>query len=204
MIKYADLDPRKKAFIFELDDVLYPQKDYLLQVYYLFASFIEYTETVPPAADLTAFMKKVYENYGSDRIFEKASEAFAIDKKYQDNFERLHITARLPLKLILFPEMLSLLQEIVVDRKSIFIVTNGNPEQQLNKIRQIEWNGLENYLRVFFADEIKPKPDSDVFTYILEKHQLLRRDVLIIGATNSDEDFAAAAGADYLDVTNFR
>jgi hypothetical protein len=27
-ITYSDIDPRKKAFIFELDDVLYPEKDY--------------------------------------------------------------------------------------------------------------------------------------------------------------------------------
>lgn len=34
----------KQIVIFELDNVLYPEKDYLLQVYYLFAQFIEYSE----------------------------------------------------------------------------------------------------------------------------------------------------------------
>ncbi|RYY34080.1 MAG: haloacid dehalogenase, partial [Sphingobacteriaceae bacterium] len=36
-MKYSDIDPRKQAFVFELDNVLYPEKDYLFQVYYLFA-----------------------------------------------------------------------------------------------------------------------------------------------------------------------
>ena len=36
---YNDVDPRKKAFIFELDNVLYPEKDYIYQVYYLFAAY---------------------------------------------------------------------------------------------------------------------------------------------------------------------
>jgi len=27
----------KKVYVFELDDVVFPKKDYLLQVYYLFA-----------------------------------------------------------------------------------------------------------------------------------------------------------------------
>ena len=35
-MKYSDIDPRKAAFIFEMDNVLYPEKDYLYQVYYLF------------------------------------------------------------------------------------------------------------------------------------------------------------------------
>src|SRR5690349_1374270 len=144
MLTYQDISPKKKAFILELDDVLYPQKDYLLQVYYLFSNFIEYSEGVPTAEELSAFFKKSYEFHGADRIFERVQEAFGLDAKYRGNFERLHSTARLPLKLLLFQNMLSLMQEMVVDRKSLFIVTNGDPEQQLNKIRQIEWNGLEN------------------------------------------------------------
>lgn len=201
MLAYKDIDPNKKAFIFELDNVLYPEKDYLLQVYYLFASFIEYLETVPSASELTAFMKKVYENHGSERMFDKVKEAFDINEKYRDNFERLHLTARLPLKLLLFQSMLTLLQDIVVDRKQLFIVTNGNPEQQLNKIKQLEWHGLENYLVIYFADEIAPKPDTGVLDLILSKYNLSRRDLVIIGNTNEDEEFAQSSGIDYIYVS---
>ena len=67
MLKYCDLDPNKKAFIFELDNVLFPERDYLLQVYYLFANFIEFTETVPSSTELTNFLKTVYEHHGSRR-----------------------------------------------------------------------------------------------------------------------------------------
>ena len=64
MIKYSEIDPRKDAFIFELDDVLYPEKDYLYQIYYLFTAFLEsmyrwhqeralltVRDAVPPIAD---------------------------------------------------------------------------------------------------------------------------------------------------------
>ena len=57
------------------------------------------------------------------------------------------------------------MQEIVVDRKKIFIVTNGNPEQQLNKIKQTEWHGLEPYLTCYFADEIAQNPKQTVLIY---------------------------------------
>lgn len=202
MLTYKDLPSSKKAFVFELDNVLYPEKDYLLQVYYLFANFLEYTETFPPATELTDFFKKAYEHGGSQAIFDKAKEAFGIDEKYRENFERLHLTAQLPLKLLLFDKVLNLLQDMVVDRKQIFVVTNGAPEQQLNKIRHMEWNGLEKYLIVYFADEIKPKPDIDVLTYILDNHKLSRKDILVFGNSTDDEEFAMAGGVDYVQVTD--
>ncbi|MXV16310.1 HAD hydrolase-like protein [Hufsiella ginkgonis] len=199
MLNYADLDPAKKAFIFELDNVLYPERDYLLQVYYLFANFIEYTEGFPPAADLTSFFKTSLDHHGAAGIFDRALAAFALDEKYRRNFGLLHQTARLPLKLLLYKPMLELLQEIVVDRKKIFLVTDGDPGQQLNKIRQIEWHGLEKHLTVYFTAETNPKPETDVLNMILAQHNILRKELLIIGTLKVDEEFADAAGIDYLD-----
>jgi FMN phosphatase YigB (HAD superfamily) len=203
MLRYKDLDPRKRAFIFELDDVLYPERDYFLQVYYLFSNFIEFTEGFPQATDLIEFFKKAYLHHGDTGIFDKVKEAFGISEKYRENFDRLYHTARLPLKLLLFSNMLTLLQEIVVDRKDIFIITNGKPEIQINKIMQTEWSGLEQYLKVYYAREINLKPEPDVLSYILEVHHLLRKDLLIIGTNETDKEFAISSGVDYLNVNEF-
>ena len=203
MLRYSDIDPGKKAFIFELDNVLYPERDYLLQVYYLFANFIEFTETVPTSSELVNFLKTAYETHGPGDLFQKASQMFGIDQKYKEHFEKLHYTARLPLKLVLFEPMLNLLQEMVIDRKQIFLVTNGKPEVQPNKIKQVEWNGLEKYLVVYFANEIKPKPDTDILELILGKHQLLRKELVVIGCSDVDEEFASASGVDFIDSHDF-
>ncbi len=123
--------------------------------------------------------------------------------KYRENFDRLYYTARLPLKLLLFSNVLNLLQEIVVDRKQLFLVSNGKPEVQLNKIRQMEWNGLEKYMRVYYAQEINLKPEPDVLTYILNEHKLSRKDVLILGTSETDSEFAVSCGVDFLNITEF-
>src|SRR6185312_12856013 len=94
--------------------------------------------------------------------------------------------------------MLKLLQEIVVDRKKIFIVTNGNPEQQLNKIKQTEWNGLENYLTCYFANEVAPKPETDAIDLLIRDHNLQRRNILMIGKEEADEQCAEASGVDFI------
>lgn len=69
----------KQAVIFELDNVLFPEKDYLLQVYYLFAQFIEYTEQ-KNAQPIINFMQAEYENNGTDVLFEKTAKQFGIDE----------------------------------------------------------------------------------------------------------------------------
>lgn len=197
MIRYSDLDPRKDAFVFELDDVLYPEKDYLYQVYYLFGSFLEYTEQIE-AKEATDYMVVTYLEQSRDSVFENLRGKFKLDEKYKANFDHLGKTAKLPLKLLLYEDMLKLLQEIVVDRKKIFVVTNGDPEQQLNKIKQTDWNGLEPYLTCYFANEMRPKPETDAIDLLIKEHNLLRRNIVMIGQADADAQCAEAAGIDFV------
>ncbi|GGE45101.1 FMN phosphatase YigB (HAD superfamily) [Pedobacter psychrotolerans] len=196
MMDIAAVLKNKEAVIFELDDVLFPEKDYLLQVYYLFAQFIEYTEQKDAGATL-AFLQAEFKQNGVDELFDKTAAQFGIDAKYRYNFELLHQNARLPLKLLLYQTMLDLMQELVVNRKKIFIVTAGNPEQQLNKIKQTEWNGLEQYLTVYFTDELKLQK-SEIFQNILNDNNLLADEVLVIGANNFDEPQAKIVNLQYI------
>ena len=202
MIKYSDIDTRKEAFIFELDDLLYPEKDYLFQVYYLFGSFLEYTELIDQK-DVTSFMIDAYASEGKDVVFDRLKDKFKLDEKYRFNFNHLNITAKLPLKLLLYQSMLTLLQDIVVDRKKIFILTNGNPEQQLNKIKQTDWQGLEPYLTCYFANEIAPKPETDSIDLLIKDHNLQRRNILMFGNSDVDIQCADASGIDLIKPIEF-
>ena len=202
MIKYKDIDPRKDAFIFELDDVLYPEKDYLYQVYYLFSSLLEYTELIN-AKEATSLMVDTYLSEGKGMVFDRLKEKFNIDEKYRFNFNHLNITAKLPLKLLPNPDMLNLIQEIVIDRKQLFILTNGDPQQQLNKITQTEWHGLEPYLTCYFANETAPKPETDSVDLLIKNHKLQRRNILMIGNSDIDRQCADASGIDLLKPVEF-
>ena len=201
-MNYKDIDKRKNAFIFELDDVLYPQKDYLYQVYYLFANLLEYTELVD-AKQTTNLMTATYVSEGEQFVFDRVAEKFPIADKYRANFENLLITAKLPLKLLLYQNILTLLQEIVIDRKKLFIVTNGNVEQQVNKIKQVEWHGLEKYLICYFAEETTPKPEPDVIHLLMKEHDLQRRDIMMIENSETDRLCAEAVGLDFVNIDNF-
>jgi len=201
-MKYADIDKNKTAFIFELDDVIYPEKDYLYQVYYLFASLLEYTELID-AKETTNLMINTYTTKGKEFVFENLKEVLHIDEKFRNNFNNLLDTVKLPLKLLVYKDILNLLQEIVVDRKKVFIVTNGNPAQQLNKIKQTEWHGLEPYLIAYFADETFPKPEPDVINLLIKDHDLRRRDILMIENSEADRLCAEVCGIDCINVQEF-
>lgn len=190
----------KQIVIFELDDVLYPCKDYLLQVYYLFAQFIEYTEQLD-AQEILAFMKEEFLGNGALRLFDKTAEKFKLEENYRHNFELLHENARLPLKLLLYEKMLKFMQDLVIERKKIYIVTQGKPEQQLNKIKQIEWNGLEKYLTVFFSDELN-LTKSEVFQNILNANTLTAEQALVVGANNLDELESKIINLPYISIEN--
>jgi hypothetical protein len=176
-----------EAFIFELDDVIYPEKDYLLQVYYLFAQFMEYGAQLN-AADVLKFMQDTYAEEGVLDIFAKTAAKFSIEEQYKVNFDMLLHSVRLPLKLLIFDKILKFLQEIVVERKQIFLLVDGNPAMQLNKIKQMEWNGLEKHLTVYFTEELVEV--SNPLEFIVEKHQLESAATVLVGRS---ELFRAAA-----------
>jgi len=201
-MRYSDIDKRKTAFIFELDNVLYPEKDYLFQVYYLFAALLEYVEQID-AKTVTDLMVSTYLEKGKDEVFDAIKEKYQLKEVYRANFEHLLLTANLPLKLLLYKKILDLLQEIIVDRKKLFILTNGNPAQQLNKIKHTEWHGLEKYLVCYFANETKPKPETDVIDRLLKEHKLQRRDLVMIGNSEIDEICAQSSGIDYINAEQF-
>ncbi|MDB5123469.1 MAG: dUMP phosphatase [Mucilaginibacter sp.] len=201
-MKYSDIDKRKTAFIFELDNVLYPEKDYLFQVYYLFASLLEYTELID-AKMATELMVSTYNNEGKDVVFDRLKEKFNLSERFRYSLSHLLNTVKLPLKLLVYENMLKMLQEVVVDRKKVFIVTNGNPEQQLNKIKQTEWHGLEKYLTCYFADESVPKPEPDVIHLLIKEHNLQRRNIVMIENSETDRLCALACGIDFINIKEF-
>ncbi len=184
MLTYADIDTKKKALLFEVDDVLFPEKDYLLQVYYLFAHLLEYTETEPTATELTAFLKTAYEQHGQAGLFDRAVDAFTIDAKYRVQFEHMHKTARLPARLLLYQAMLDVMREAHQHGKQLLVFTDGDPTIQLNKLRHVEWNGLDQQVKVYFKAELRAK-GYEPLDYLLVENGLQPADVVYIHAGES-------------------
>ncbi|TDS15870.1 HAD family hydrolase [Sphingobacterium paludis] len=147
----------RSVYMFEIDDVLIPKRDYLLQVYYLFANFVEYTEGRELSKELLGYLTMVFEAEGEDAVIPAALRQFELEDSYLENFERLRTNAHLPLKLFLREETKTTLLSLFAAGKKVGILTDGNPVEQLNKLKHIDWQDVSEYLpllKVYFVKEL--------------------------------------------------
>ncbi len=193
---FEEVCKNKKAVVFDFDNTLYPEKDYLYQVYYLIGQFIEYQEGHEHER-VTRFLVDEFEKSGRKNLFDKLIERYSLAPEYMENCLRLLRTAKLPLKLVLFENMKDLLKKLIADEKKIFILTNGNPEQQFNKIMQVEWHGLQHHIQVYFSNEFKPKPAPDGMIHLLKENNLHPEDVVFIGDSEEDSECAKASKVEF-------
>ncbi len=196
-LTFEKINKQAKAYIFELDQVLIPQKDYDLQVFYLFSQFMEYVEPSINAKILLEAMTERYKDHENEGMFESISKQFNLKPVYEENFDLLFTKAQLPLKLLLYKQSLAFLNFLNEQQKQIFILTMGNPVVQLNKIKQTEWHGLEKVLKVYFCDEYAPKPDAKSLEILLNENELTASEVIFIGSNMEDESFAKNANVNY-------
>ncbi|MVZ67294.1 HAD hydrolase-like protein [Sphingobacterium sp. DK4209] len=170
-MKISEFPRDKKVYLFELDNVLYPKQDFLLQVYYLFAQFLEFTEARPISAEMVSFMKETLVEKGEDAVFDETLTQFNLKAEYRENFERLQVNGHLPLKLFLFDEIKTLFKELSTVDVQIAVLTKGNPALQLNKLRHIDWEGYDRKLKVYFVDELAFR-NIEPFTYIASENNV--------------------------------
>ena len=162
----------KEMYLFDLDNIIFPKRDYLVQVYYLFGSFYEFTEGKATANEIAQFMSKIYDHHGEEHVFGATKIMFDIDDKYEENFNRLLANAQLPMKLEVIPHFNELLLNLTENNKKIAILTKGNPIEQLNKIRFIDWESInlkKESLKIYFVDELEFR-SLDPIEFIATEH----------------------------------
>ncbi|NQD69160.1 HAD family hydrolase [Sphingobacterium shayense] len=172
-------------YAFEIDDVLYQKRDYILQVFYLFANFLDYTEGTSQASALVEYMKKRYEENGplDDIVVVTETLAhFGLSDSFLDNYQRLRANATLPLKLYLKPSTKALFKTILAGDKAITILTDGNPVEQLNKLKHIDWEEFSFYLpslKVYFIQELTFRNINPI-DYIGQEYNVRTADIRVI------------------------
>lgn len=177
----------KSVYVFEIDDVLYSKRDYLLQVYYLFSNFVEYTEGRALATEIVRFMKETFEAVGERTVLPKTIAHFELNESYHENFERLKANAHLPLKLILKEDIKTLLLSLFEEGKKVGILTDGNPIEQLNKLKHIDWQELSEFLpslKVFFIRELEFRNIKPI-DYLVGEYHVPADEIQVIAGNES-------------------
>lgn len=172
---------RKKIIVFDLDDTLYKEVDFLKSAYHEIASWIEQNYNKTGIYD---FMFSCY--------MQKKNTFLCINQEYNLNIEidiflsmyRAHFPC-----LTLSEEVQKVLNTLVAENIIIGIITDGREQTQLNKIKAL---GLDKYISL--ADCVisesfgYSKPSQEAFLFF--QHKYGAADYYYIG-DNAQKDFIA-------------
>ena len=208
------------TIIFDLDDTLYPEIDYLTPAFKAISEAIG-AEYAVNATEVASFLIKTFEKEGRSMLFNKCFNHFLKSKSKTENeqntegveFEDMPIakylnilrTVKISQKIALFPYVYDLIPKLLAEKKQIFVLTNGNPKQQRNKIAHLDWQNLDTQITFVFANEFAPKPSQKVFSDFLEPNfHLKTKKTLFIGDSETDAAFSQNVGFDFLHVDYFK
>jgi putative hydrolase of the HAD superfamily len=188
------------AYLFDLDNTLYNESDYLFPAYRQIADMIS-KRTEGNVDEITQFLIDQFSTSGREKLFDLLFSRFNITDVSVD--ECLHVLRNAnPGKLELYTIAYDTLIKLKNNGKILAVITNGNVEQQKNKVRCIDWKGLDKCIEFIFANATEKKPSPATINYFLGKHSVLASDVLFVGDGKEDEKAANAAGVDFM-FTNF-
>ena len=183
-----------KAVLFDLDDTLYRECDFVEQAFGSVAAIMAEhltkkgvkQETQTPEM-LTRQMMELMEAEGRGEIFNRLCEQYDMDIPVQELVQVYRETRPV---LSLYPDGEELLTWLEEKKIGTGLITDGNAQVQHNKIRAL---GLDKRLDVVLAsyDLGYTKPDTEAYTYCIEKLGAAPGEAVYIG-DNPLKDFIGA------------
>lgn len=186
-----------QLYIFDLDNTLYSENDYLFGAYEAIATALGKKE----AGD---FLKTTFLKEGRSNLFDKLVKEFSLDSDAMVSSLDILRTYNPQNKLSAYPDLVQLLDKLKSEGKQLALLTNGTPQQQQNKIKNIT-PALEDYFPfIVLANEIEKKPSPKAVYHILEQTGIAKEDSLMIGDDKNDEVTAINAAVDFIYVDELR
>lgn len=179
--------------IFDLDDTIYQETDYLFECF-------RKIELETHILGISEYLQFTFLREGRFNLFDKCILQFALDENLKNRFLSILRTHTFENKINTFKYFIPLMQELIVLKKKVFVVTNGNITQQNNKIDNIEWHGVNKYIEFLLSNNFKPKPNPESFSFIKIKHRLKLSDTVFIGDSEVDFQYAKNVGIKFCNI----
>lgn len=191
-----------KLIVFDLDNTLISEKEYLFKAYEDISYFIE-KKYLLDRIKIENYLKNEFILNGRLNLFDKMIDHFNIREVEIKSILNILRSVKTQKKINLIGNMKLILEMLINNEIPYVIFTNGNVDQQKNKVANIKWEGLQK--DVIYANEINPKPDTISFsTYLLKnKIKINKHEILMIGDSKEDQLFAKNFGCDFKNVSCF-
>lgn len=189
-------------FIFDLDNTIYNEEDYLFQAYKAISQKLGGLTNRHNKNDLFTLMMEIYRKEGREKLFDKFLAGAGIDSGYLAVCLKILRSFNPEKRIEINPKMEKIMRSLVEKQKQIFVLTNGNPEQQRNKIRNILWNGLDEKITFILANEIEPKPSPEGIRHILKLTGIEKDKTILIGDSKVDLDCASRGEIRFVNIAD--
>lgn len=189
-------------YIFDLDNTIYQEEDYLFQGYHAIAEYFALKDSSLDATDLFLILKNIYQEEGREKLFNKFLETIDTDHSHIPICLKILRTFNPAEKLHINSIVKTFILDLITRGKIIFVLTNGNTLQQKNKIKNINWDGLDKSIQFVLANEFEPKPSPAGVEHILNISGVKKTKTLFIGDSEIDKLCAINSGITFLNVKN--
>lgn len=188
------------CLIFDLDNTLINENTYLQSAYHDIC--LQFARTDDERDLMYRYFSDEFVMNGRSNLFDKFLVKFKIESKHITEMLDILRKTRVKGGVEILPELRKMLREICLKNRPYFILTNGNVEQQRNKISQINWGKICKPVEVIYANEHRPKPFADSYDYLISRYKF--RKPVYIGDSELDLRFAQNASIDFISIWDLK
>lgn len=182
----------KRNLIFDLDNTIIDEKDYLYPAY-LDVAKSYYKEN---SNEIYKFLINTFESSGRKNIFSKLTSRYVNKQLYLSDFlKKLRFNEEC--KVIYTLGWFQKLMKLINNEFPLYIITNGNIIQQKNKINKILFPSNVKLKKVIYANKYEKKPNPASFHELKKIFPLTNP--IYIGDGLVDKQFAINTDIEFVD-----
>lgn len=183
-----------RTLIFDLDDTIYSELDFLMQQYFIVAK--SYLPNNVEAG--YNFLVDNFKTGGRNLLFDKFKNNFKVDDDITNILKEFRNYSKgIAGSLNPFDWFIELSNELK-DSLHLIVITNGNVEQQKEKLRRLMLERFFKKITYVYANEHGPKPSSSSFIYLKENVPLFSP--IYIGDSSIDLEFSNNCELEFLHI----
>jgi putative hydrolase of the HAD superfamily len=193
-MKFNTIITKYNSVVFDLDNTLYDEKIYLLEAFKNIS--LKLCNSKNQYLQYYDFLMSEFKLNGRDNLYSKFLINFNLPNNILSKILQIHRSTIIPLGIEINPVMYDLITKLMLHNLHYYIITNGNVDQQKNKIQQIKWKCLSEPKEIVFANNIEPKPSPESYYYLKNIYKLGK--TLYIGDAITDKEFSENSSIDFI------
>jgi FMN phosphatase YigB (HAD superfamily) len=188
------------TFVFDLDNTLYPEHQFLFPK--ILASLQGHLAT-NTVLIREAFINSYFASGSGENWLSIFCSYFELDfDSFLKHFRTILAKRDIILDCHFPPPVYTKLVEIIDEGKFGGVITNGNKEHQIQKVNSLNrWLDLTG--QIIYADELEPKPHPRTILELVAQNGLDLNSTYYIGDSESDLEFSVNAGMNFIYSNDF-